>query len=132
MPPEALRSHPNLGDTFALARAGSGRVNNPVPDTGIVIDPRGYVITNFHVVEDVSTIRVGLSDGSTHAARVLAWWPCPNSAVSFMSIFKSFIGSKEIHRGGRDYSAEVTIRFRPDQRTIKEFAAKAGYRGNCP
>ena len=28
--------------------------------TGIVIDPRGYIITNFHVVEDVSTIRASV------------------------------------------------------------------------
>src|SRR5439155_24265861 len=40
--------------------------------TGILIDPRGYIITNFHVVEDVSMIRVSLSDGSTMGARVLA------------------------------------------------------------
>jgi serine protease Do len=39
--------------------------------TGIVVDPRGYIITNQHVVEDVNVIRVRLSDGSTHNARVL-------------------------------------------------------------
>ena len=31
--------------------------------TGVVIDPRGYVITNYHVVEDVEDIRVTLHDG---------------------------------------------------------------------
>jgi serine protease Do len=40
--------------------------------TGIIIDPRGYIITNQHVVEDVSVIRVRLHDRSTHIARVLA------------------------------------------------------------
>jgi serine protease Do len=40
--------------------------------TGIVIDSRGYVVTNQHVVEDVQLIRVRLSDGATHTARVLA------------------------------------------------------------
>src|SRR5216684_2037952 len=39
--------------------------------TGIIIDPRGYIITNQHVVDDVSIIRVHLSDGSAHNARVL-------------------------------------------------------------
>jgi serine protease Do len=39
--------------------------------TGILIDPRGYIITNQHVVEDVNVIRVRLGDGSTHSARVL-------------------------------------------------------------
>lgn len=40
--------------------------------TGIVIDPRGYVVTNFHVVEDVSTLRVRLGDRTTYPARVIA------------------------------------------------------------
>ncbi len=39
--------------------------------TGIIIDPRGYIVTNQHVVEDVSVIRVRLSDGSSHFARVV-------------------------------------------------------------
>jgi len=39
--------------------------------TGIILDPRGYIVTNYHVVEDVSVIRVRLSDGTTHSARVL-------------------------------------------------------------
>ncbi len=40
--------------------------------TGIIIDPRGYIITNQHVVEDVNVIRVRLSDGTVASARVLA------------------------------------------------------------
>jgi serine protease Do len=40
--------------------------------TGIIIDPRGYIITNQHVVDEVSTLRVRLADGTTAAARVLA------------------------------------------------------------
>jgi serine protease Do len=40
--------------------------------TGILIDPRGYIITNQHVVEDVALIRIGLADGTTANARVLA------------------------------------------------------------
>jgi serine protease Do len=39
--------------------------------TGIVIDPRGYIITNQHVVDDVSTLRVRLSDGTTLTARIV-------------------------------------------------------------
>src|SRR5437660_796929 len=39
-----------------------GRVNGM--GTGIVIDPRGYVITNHHVVEDVNLLRVRLADGT--------------------------------------------------------------------
>ncbi|MBV9122176.1 MAG: trypsin-like peptidase domain-containing protein, partial [Planctomycetes bacterium] len=40
--------------------------------TGILIDPRGYIVTNEHVVEDVSTIRIRLSNGVTYSGRVLA------------------------------------------------------------
>jgi serine protease Do len=39
--------------------------------TGIVIDPRGYLITNCHVIDDVTSLRVRLSDGTNLSARVL-------------------------------------------------------------
>jgi serine protease Do len=52
-----------------FAHAPSNRINGM--GTGIVIDPRGYIITNQHVVDDVNVIRVHLSDGSSHSARVL-------------------------------------------------------------
>jgi serine protease Do len=40
--------------------------------TGIVLDPRGYILTNYHVVDDVHSLRVRLQDGSPYAARVIA------------------------------------------------------------
>ena len=40
--------------------------------TGVVIDPRGYVITNYHVVEDVKDIRVTLHNGETTSATLIA------------------------------------------------------------
>jgi len=40
--------------------------------TGIVLDPRGYILTNFHVVDDVQTLRVRLCDGSGYSARIFA------------------------------------------------------------
>ncbi|MBY0457146.1 MAG: trypsin-like peptidase domain-containing protein, partial [Gemmataceae bacterium] len=33
---------------------------------------RGYILTNFHVVDDVSSLRVRLHDGAGHPARVVA------------------------------------------------------------
>ena len=36
--------------------------------TGVVIDPRGYVLTNFHVVDGVRQINVTLSDGEQFVA----------------------------------------------------------------
>lgn len=43
--------------------------------TGIVIDPRGYVVTNYHVIEDVDNIRVTLHDGTVTTAELIASRP---------------------------------------------------------
>ncbi|MCC9602390.1 trypsin-like peptidase domain-containing protein [Stieleria sp. JC731] len=43
--------------------------------TGVIIDPDGYVITNYHVVEDVDNIRVTLQDGSVTTAQLIASRP---------------------------------------------------------
>ena len=40
--------------------------------TGVIIDPRGYAITNYHVVQDVADIRVTLDDGRTMSADLVA------------------------------------------------------------
>jgi len=40
--------------------------------TGIIIDPRGYILTNQHVIDETASIKVRLSDGTTHLARVVA------------------------------------------------------------
>jgi serine protease Do len=54
----------------AGAGAGEGRVNGM--GTGVVIDPRGLIVTNNHVVEDVTVLRVRLADGTQLPARVIA------------------------------------------------------------
>ena len=51
------------GDTFRQVN-GMG--------TGIVIDERGYVLTNYHVVEGVSRIQVTLNSGRVTTARLIA------------------------------------------------------------
>jgi len=43
--------------------------------TGVVIDPRGYVITNHHVVDGVREIVVTLADGSRHAGKLVKRHP---------------------------------------------------------
>ena len=40
--------------------------------TGVLIDPRGYILTNYHVVDGVHEIHVTLADGQRHVARLLA------------------------------------------------------------
>jgi len=40
--------------------------------TGVIIDPRGYIITNYHVVEGVSRIEVTLDDHRAISARLIS------------------------------------------------------------
>lgn len=58
------------GDPFRPSPVQPQRVNGM--GTGIVLDPRGYVVTNYHVVDDVQSLRVHLADGTRCPARVLA------------------------------------------------------------
>jgi S1-C subfamily serine protease len=39
--------------------------------SGFVIDTRGHILTNYHVVEGAESVQVTLSDGSTHDAEVI-------------------------------------------------------------
>ena len=41
--------------------------------TGVIIDERGYIVTNFHVIEDVDVIRCSLQDGSDQDATVVSF-----------------------------------------------------------
>ena len=65
---ERAAAHAPEGDPTGLTPPN--RVNGM--GTGIVIDPRGYVLTNHHVVDDVSSLRARLGDGTSVGARVLA------------------------------------------------------------
>ncbi|MBQ0039222.1 MAG: trypsin-like peptidase domain-containing protein [Treponema sp.] len=39
--------------------------------SGSIIDKRGYVVTNCHVIEDATTINISLADGSTYEGHVV-------------------------------------------------------------
>ncbi|MBL8813585.1 MAG: trypsin-like peptidase domain-containing protein [Planctomycetaceae bacterium] len=41
--------------------------------TGIVVDERGYIVTNFHVIQDVDLITVTLDGGATFDARTVSY-----------------------------------------------------------
>ncbi|MFT5304319.1 MAG: serine protease Do [Mariniblastus sp.] len=49
--------------------------------TGVVIDSRGYVLTNYHVVEGVKTIEVTTSDKQKTTAKLLAHDPVTDLAI---------------------------------------------------
>lgn len=46
-------------------------VNLPSSGSGFIISSDGYVVTNNHVIEDASAIKVQLSDGSSYDAEVI-------------------------------------------------------------
>ncbi len=54
--------------------------------TGIVIDEHGYIITNYHVVEGVSRIRVTMADESTAVAQLIANDPKTDLAIIKISL----------------------------------------------
>jgi S1-C subfamily serine protease len=43
--------------------------------TGVIIDPRGYIVTNYHVVDEVGRIEVTLADGMTAVAQLINYDP---------------------------------------------------------
>jgi serine protease Do len=49
--------------------------------TGIVFDSRGYIVTNYHVVEGVANIQVTMHDGRNAVARLVAHDPRTDLAV---------------------------------------------------
>jgi serine protease Do len=49
--------------------------------TGVLIDPRGYIATNYHVVEGVQRIQVTLFDRTSYVARLVAREPASDLAI---------------------------------------------------
>ncbi|HVV98722.1 MAG TPA: trypsin-like peptidase domain-containing protein [Planctomycetaceae bacterium] len=56
-------------DTYTT---GTGRKINGM-GSGIIIDERGYIVTNQHVISDVDSLSVTLIDGSTHYAKIISY-----------------------------------------------------------
>ncbi|MBN2216253.1 MAG: trypsin-like peptidase domain-containing protein, partial [Pirellulales bacterium] len=49
--------------------------------TGVVMDPRGYIVTNFHVIDGVREIQVTLADGRQYVAQPVTRDPETDLAV---------------------------------------------------
>jgi serine protease Do len=62
---------PDMPDQFTRNSLGSG----------VIVDPKGYIITNNHVVEGASKIRVSLQAGEEYTAKVIASDPLSDIAV---------------------------------------------------
>jgi serine protease Do len=76
---EAANSATSLSAAFAAATGaveasvvhittvdfdGDGEVYNQSSGSGVIVDPAGYIITNYHVIKDANKIKVRLIDGS--------------------------------------------------------------------
>jgi serine protease Do len=70
-----VRSEPTEAATGEMFRQVNGM------GTGILIDERGYILTNFHVVENVETIQVTLADKRVLIARLISHDPVTDLAV---------------------------------------------------
>ncbi len=68
----SIRGEKTVAPAAAAAASGetARRVNGM--GTGVVIDPRGYILTNYHVVEGVREIQVTLADESRAVATLVA------------------------------------------------------------
>ena len=49
--------------------------------SGVIVDSRGYILTNHHVVDKVQGIEVQLADGTTYPGRVLQYDPVMDLAL---------------------------------------------------
>ncbi|MCR5162902.1 MAG: trypsin-like peptidase domain-containing protein [Thermoguttaceae bacterium] len=68
---KVLKSVPyDASNGESAAQQDSQHVNGM--GTGILFDPRGYIVTNFHVVDGIQEIHVTTSETKTYVAQVLA------------------------------------------------------------
>ncbi|RMG40200.1 MAG: PDZ domain-containing protein [Planctomycetota bacterium] len=74
----SIRTEKRAKDTFSPF--GSNRKVNGM-GTGLIFDPRGYIVTNYHVVADVLSVRVTDHSGAQYDAAVLAFDAAEDLAI---------------------------------------------------
>lgn len=67
------------GEVPAGSAEGDRRVNGM--GTGAIIDERGYILTNHHVVDGVNEIHVTLTDARQYTARLISHDPATDLAI---------------------------------------------------
>jgi serine protease Do len=67
-----IHSEKRAKSSEVLFSAGRDKKVNGM-GTGIIVDERGYIVTNYHVVQDVEALRVTLCDGGAFDARVVSY-----------------------------------------------------------
>jgi len=69
-------------DRFGLgAMFGNGAAVEEGEGSGVIVDPAGYLVTSYHVVENASKITVKLDDGRSFPATVIGRDPAVDLAV---------------------------------------------------
>lgn len=66
-----IRGEKRVSGSGGVTDGDSGRRVNGM-GTGVIIDSRGYIITNHHVVDGVREIQVTLDEGEQYVARLIA------------------------------------------------------------
>lgn len=64
-------NNPNVPEQYTRRSLGSG----------VLVDPKGYIITNNHVVESATRVKVSLQGGQEYTAKVIAGDPLSDIAV---------------------------------------------------
>jgi S1-C subfamily serine protease len=89
----SVYKHASLGVVHITSTALAYDVfSNPVPQkgtgTGFVVDDRGYILTNNHVVEEADSLEVTLPDKSKVSAKLIGRDPSNDLAVIKISVPK--------------------------------------------
>lgn len=74
-----IQGNKTISNTNATGHASKQEVNGM--GTGVIIDRRGYIITNYHVVDEVAKIEVTLADGTNAIARLINYDPDTDLAM---------------------------------------------------
>ena len=75
-----FNNNPNMPEQYTRRSLGSG----------VIVDPKGYIITNNHVVESATRVKVSLQGGQEFTAKVIAGDPLSDIAVIKIEQNKDF------------------------------------------
>jgi putative serine protease PepD len=80
---EIVSTAPSQGPSqgFGFGGGDQGSQSSSAEGTGFVYDTDGHIVTNQHVVEGASSVKVTLTDGSTYTAKVTGSDPSTDIAV---------------------------------------------------
>jgi S1-C subfamily serine protease len=72
--------------------------------SGIIIDPKGYILTNNHIAENAQSMMVSMFDGTKLEGKVVGTDPMSDVAVIKVDTGNSG-GAGDMHRTGGDRAA---------------------------